>query len=109
MPARRPPPGEPPGRGWRTIDHAAKDGMILQVRCGGCRRLVNYLAADLVPIIGWQHYAHEPPFPCSGCGTKEYMTTALLSPRAGDYGDMRVRRPAGMVQVWKTVKLGDDV
>ncbi|MGV0817104.1 hypothetical protein [Martelella sp. AMO21009] len=107
MPAQRPPPGLPPGKGYRTLQDAASEGHILQVWCGGCRRRVNYLASDLVPIVGGLHYAHEPPFACSRCKTMEYMATALLSPRPGDYGDIRVRRPAGMRQVWRTVKLGD--
>ncbi|AJY44651.1 hypothetical protein TM49_01470 [Martelella endophytica] len=98
----------PPGTGYRTLQDAADNHQILQVWCGGCRRRVNYLPADLVPIVGWQHYAHEPPFACSRCKTKEYMATALLSPSLGDYGDIKVRRPAGMVRVWKTVNLGDD-
>lgn len=70
---------------------------------------MNYLASDLVPIVGGLHYAHEPPFPCSRCKSTEYMATALLSPNLGDYGDMIVRRPGEVrqIQTWRTVKLGD--
>ncbi|TPW26342.1 hypothetical protein FJU08_22405 [Martelella alba] len=109
MPTRPPPRGMPIGRPWRTLGDAARDGQIVQIYCGGCRRQVNFLARDLAAIKGDMHYLHEPPFICSRCKTDEYIKISTHSPSDADYGDIRVRRPAGLRQIWKTVKLGDDV
>ncbi|HEV7275116.1 MAG TPA: hypothetical protein VGN80_02405 [Devosiaceae bacterium] len=50
-----------------------------------------------------------PPFPCSRCGLGEYLSVKLVLPEAGDYGQLTVRRPAGVVRVqkWRTVRLGE--
>jgi hypothetical protein len=57
------------------------------------------------------HEADLPPFPCSRCGTAEYVRVKFHHPSAGDYGHLVVRRPAGIrrTQTWRSVKLGDEV
>jgi hypothetical protein len=43
------------------------------VRCALCRRLVRFLAADLVGVLSPRRDALLPPFNCSRCGTAEYL------------------------------------
>ena len=93
------------------MKHAAADGMIVIVRCGLCKRTENFLAVDLVDIVGGDHVTYLPPFPrCGRCGKFEYLSTSLRMPEAGDYGSLRVRRPAGfeVSELWTTVLLGDE-
>jgi hypothetical protein len=50
------------------------------------------------------------PFPCSRCGKDEYVKVTLRPPEAGDWGNLRVRRPGPVraTQTWRWVKLGDE-
>jgi hypothetical protein len=94
------------------LDAAAKHGMVITCNCKRCRRLVRYLAADLLPIIGPAHRAMvDPPFPCGKCSRKDAITVKCEVPDMADYGHIEVRRPAGIAQrqLWRTVKLGDEV
>ena len=48
--------------------------------------MVRYLAADLTTLLDPLRPAHEPPFPCSRCGSANNMKVGLHSPALGDYG-----------------------
>jgi len=91
------------------LDKAAREGQLIRCRCKRCHRVVHYIAADLLPILGPQHRAAvDPPFPCR-CGEQARIAVECIVPAAGDYGHLEVRRPAGVrqVQLWRTVLLGD--
>ena len=97
-----------PGKTY-TLGKAAKDGMLLKVRCNDCRRTVYYLASDLAELYDPDKAAWRPQFPCSTCGSDDCVEIIPQSPMSGDWGNLPVRRPAGIkhTQLWKTVKLGD--
>jgi hypothetical protein len=100
-----------PGTAY-TLADAAKDGLLLICRCTLCRgRVTRFLASDLVTLLDPRREADLPPFPCSRCGTAEYVRVKFHHPSAGDYGHLVVRRPAGIrrTQTWRSVKLGDEV
>lgn len=107
MPAGIPPVRAHPGKPFRTIRDAAKDGQLMVLRCNLCRRCVHFLAVDLVEVIDPKHPCHIPPFACSKCQTKEYVDVSWRNPQPGEIGELPVRRPAGWVMKWKTVKFGD--
>jgi hypothetical protein len=101
-----------PNRQERWLDEAAAKGQLIVCRCRRCRRLVRYLAADLLPILGPMHRAEiDAPFACAGCGKRDAIIVKLDTPSAGDVGSLEVRRPSGIkqIQMWRTVKLGDEV
>lgn len=93
-----------------SVGQAADDGLLLVVRCNGCHRTLHFIAADLVPFVGRNWPADDPPFDCARCGNSNLMRVTLRSPEGGDYGHLWVRRPAEIVEIqkWRTVKLGDD-
>jgi hypothetical protein len=100
-----------PNRAELWLDQAAADGQLVICRCRSCKRLVRYLASDLLPLLGPDHRVMlDPPFPCR-CGEVERIAIKVEVPAAGDWGSVEVRRPAGIkrTQLWKTVKLGDQV
>lgn len=100
-----------PAKPIRTLQHAANDGQIIVVRCGLCRRMVNYLASDLVQVLNPRRPVDAPPFACSKCGTADYMTVKIKTPSAGDYGYLTLRRLLGIrsVSEWGNRPLGDDI
>jgi hypothetical protein len=91
------------------LRHAAEQNQLVIVKCNLCRRGVTYLATDLVQLLDPNRLALEIPFPCSRCGTTEFMRVTLTSPFAGDWGNLEVRRPGPVrrIQTWRTAKLGD--
>lgn len=98
-----------PGRDY-TLKKAAEDNRLLIVRCYLCRRpAVRYLASDLLAFCDPNGWADAPPFPCSKCGTAEYVKVKLHLVNLGDYGHLTVRRPGPVrrIQTWRNVKLGD--
>lgn len=100
-----------PNRGEYWLDQAAADGQLIVCQCQSCRRVVRYLAVDLLPLLGADHRVMiKPPYPCR-CGEKDAIRIKVEQPTAGDYGSIDVRRPAGIrrTQLWRTVKLGDVV
>ena len=100
-----------PNRQELWLDEAASRGQLIVCRCKECRRLVRYLAADLLPLLGPSHRASiDPPFACSKCGRKDHIAVECVYPTPGDYGHLEVRRPAGIkrIQQWRTVKLGEN-
>jgi hypothetical protein len=97
-----------PGK-YRKLEDAAADHQLIEVYCSGCRRLVRYLASDLIEFFDERRDVMEPPFPCSRCGTDARMRVNVISPDAGDYGSLIVRRPGPVLytQTWRWTKLGD--
>lgn len=97
-----------PGQYYRLKD-AAEANQFIVVRCSTCRRLVRYLATDLVTLLTPDLPADRPPFPCSKCGGAAWMTVKVHTPAIGDYGALIVRRPGAIrnIQTWRTVRLGD--
>ena len=113
MPIMHSKEGPFPGKGYGTIGEAARSFQLLVVMCNKCRRLTYYLTTDLVhvPDIGPKHFVHMPPFQCSRCKTKEYISTRLKTAFDTEYGNLEVRRLTGIKQVpvWRTTKLGDEL
>jgi hypothetical protein len=100
-----------PAQPIRTLQHAADDGQIIAVRCNLCRRLINYLATDLVEVLNPSRPVDAPPFACSRCGTASYMDVRVKTPSAGDYGHLIIRRLLGVrsVSEWGNRPLGEEL
>jgi len=100
-----------PNRHEHWLDEAAAKGQLIICRCHTCKRVVRYLATDLLAILGPAHRASiDPPFPCR-CGEQSHIAVTCEVPSAGDWGSLAIRRPSGIkqTQLWRTVKLGDEV
>ena len=100
-----------PNRNEHWLDEAAAKGQLIICGCYTCKRVVRYLATDLLAILGPAHRASiDPPFPCR-CGERSHIDVKCEVPNAGDWGSLPIRRPSGIkqTQLWRTVKLGDDV
>ncbi|SOE08895.1 hypothetical protein SAMN05877838_0627 [Hoeflea halophila] len=99
-----------PAKPIRTLQDAANDDQIIVVRCGLCRRLINYLATDLVQVLNPHRPVDAPPFACSRCGKADYMSVQVKTPSIGDYGHLVIRRLLGIrsVSEWGNLLLGDD-
>lgn len=77
MPVTHPPPEHPHPAKYRQYRDAARDNLLIVMKCGGCNRTVYFLASDLEGIVGGEHYAHVPPFECSRCRTTEYVMMTI--------------------------------
>lgn len=97
MPARA--PSANPFRNPRISD-AARDGKLLTMRCGLCRRTAHFWATDLVAVVGGDHQAHVAPFPCSKCGHTDYIDLRWSVPSASELQTLTVRRPVRQVVKW---------
>jgi hypothetical protein len=99
-----------PAQPIRTLQDAADDGQIIAVRCNLCRRLINYLATDLVEVLNPSRPVDAPPFACSRCGTASYMDVLVKTPSVADYGHLIIRRLLGMrsVSEWGNRALGEE-
>lgn len=87
---------------------AAANRQLVILRCMRCRRSASYLAADLARVFGPSHPAHAPPFPCSRCGTAEFVKVRLRSPSSGEVASTRIRRPLeGDRRRWRDVPLSE--
>lgn len=85
----------------RNIGTCAGEGMMIVMRCNGCRREVRYWASDLLLVLDFFHEAHVPPWPCSRCRTIEYMKMRWVLPSAADLqAGIVVRRPVQQVTKW---------
>lgn len=104
FPKERPYPGK-----YVKLQDAAAAHQIVTVRCKGCRRVVRFLAEDLVQILDPDRDVTLPPFPCSRCGSTDRLKVEVISAGANDVGLMEVRRPGPVQrhQTWRTMKLGD--
>jgi len=106
MPASIPPVREYPGKPFRKMKDAAQYHQVITLRCNLCHRRMSYLASDLVDIVGPDWPVHRAPFPCHKHG-REYVDVKVWSPSSEDLGRVAIRRPARVIQTWKTVMLGD--
>lgn len=86
----------------RSISDCARDGMLITMRCNGCRRQVNYWAADLLEVIEDPfHEAHRSPWGCAHCRTGEYMVMRWRIPAASEMAaGLTVRRPVKKITRW---------
>ncbi len=100
-----------PAKPVRTLQDAADASQIIVVHCGLCRRLINYLATDLVQVLNPLRPVDAPPFACSKCGTANYMSVKVKTPSIGDYGHLPIRRLLGVRSVteWGNRPLGEEV
>lgn len=99
-----------PGNRPYSLREAANDGALIVMQCRGCRRVVRFLASDLVNLIDPEQPARRPPYPCSKCGTAERLSVKIHYPQPADHGALDVRRPAGrkIMVLWQWAKLGDE-
>jgi hypothetical protein len=99
-----------PGQYYRLKDAAELNQLII-VRCATCRRMMRYLATDLVTLLDPNLPADRPPFPCSKCSSAARMSVRVHTPELGDYGHLIVRRPGPIrrIRTWRSVKLGDRI
>ena len=98
MPAAH--PSANPFKNCRMCD-AARDGMLITVKCGLCRRSVNFWATDLLTVLGPDHQVHHAPFPCSKCRTSDYLDVRWNVPAASDLErGLTVRRPVKKITKW---------
>lgn len=107
MPETHHPVHPHPARPHRTLEDAAKDGMVLELKCNGCHRKVTYLALDLLAVCGPRHPVHVPPWPCGKCRTSEYVSVRARVPYLEEYGRLPIRRPVGQVWKWRVGLLGE--
>lgn len=109
MPAGHRPIKPHPSKPWRTLKDEVRDGYLMKLQCGLCRRTVYFLPADLIQMVGADHYSHKPPFTCRTCQTSEYLRITVHKPQPGDYGRLPVRRIIKIVRraKWVNVRLGD--
>lgn len=100
-----------PGQKVRTLQHAADDGQIISVRCNLCRKVVHYLATDLVLVLNPARPVDTPPFACSRCGTADYVDVKIKTASTADYCHLVIRRLLRMRKVpeWGNRPLGNDV
>lgn len=100
-----------PTKPIRTLQDAANDQQIIVVRCGLCRRLINYLATDLIQVLNPSRPVDAAPFACSRCGTASYMSVRVRTPSLADYGHLVIRRLLGVrsVSEWGNRPLGEEV
>lgn len=75
FPLARPYPGKP----YRTYGDAARDNMILTMRCNLCRVKRYYLARDLVQVVDPQTPITQIPFTCSRCGDNDCIDIRFQS------------------------------
>lgn len=94
-------------RDYFSLDSATRLGHIVRVRCGACRRTVYFLPEDLAAIFGGARYALDAPFPCSKCGTTEFVNVNTYYPELADFGRITLRRPGPkkVVQTWRNETL----
>lgn len=85
----------------RMVYHCAADRMLMTVYCGGCRRRVHYWASDLMQVLDRFHEAHDPPWPCSRCRSREYLAMTWHVPSAAELANgLTVRRPVKKIEKW---------
>jgi len=92
-------PSGNPFRNRRMCD-AAHDGMLITLRCNGCRRTLHFWAADLVKVVGEHHQVHLAPWPCSRCQTADFIDVSWTVPGAAMLTGLTVRRPVRKIERW---------
>lgn len=96
-------PAVPSTNSWRnrSISDCARDNMLIAMHCSGCRRTAHYWAADLVVVLGPHHQAHVPPWQCSKCRSREWMSMRWRVPGAEEMAQgLTVRRPVRKIEKW---------
>lgn len=96
MPSTR--PSADPSKNRRMFQ-AAREGMVIMMRCGACRREVCFWASDLAKVLG-DHQIHVPPWPCSKCGTMEFVHMFWEIPNSAKLAGLTVRRPVRKIERW---------
>lgn len=91
---------EPSGSRTLRLADAASMGMLITLRCHGCRRSASYWAADLVEVVGGRHPLPRTPFSCSRGCHPDMMSVRWHVPPASERGTLTVRRPVRQVKVW---------
>ncbi len=84
----------------RRMIHAAQDGMIITMRCNGCRRSVHFWASDLVKVVGNDHQLHIAPWPCARCKSTESISVSWRVPSPDFLNGLTIRRPVRQVVKW---------
>lgn len=88
-----------PGQRY-TLAQAAAVGSMLQVRCLVCLRPAQvFLASDLAQLLGDDADAYGVPFPCSKCGSREFVQVKLRTPIDAEVGKLIIRRLVRIDQV----------
>ncbi len=90
-----------------SLAEAARERMLVVVKCTSCRRCVHFLASDLAEVLNPQRPALDPPCRCARCRTAEYIKIDLRQVHPGDVGKLLVRRPGKprVVRDWEDVLL----
>ena len=90
-----------------SLGQAADSGKVIICKCTACRKLVHFLASDLLEVLGDpSRPAHLAPFKCSACKTADYIRVDMRSIVPGDIGLLVVRRPGKpfVRRKWRDVK-----
>lgn len=81
---------------------AAEEGRLVVYQCRRCRQVTTFIAADLVKVWDPDMAVLVPPVRrCGKCRQTAQFEVRLLIPTSHDVGTLRVRRPAGVRQLWK--------
>jgi hypothetical protein len=107
MPDQNRPPGYRARDRPYSLGQAADDGRVIIVKCTVCRKVVHFLASDLLEVLGDPNRpALDPPFKCSRCNQADYMRMDIRSLTPGDIGLLTVRRLGKpfIVRKWRNVK-----
>lgn len=82
------------------MSEAAADRMLITMRCNACHRVTHFWAVDLVKVLGGNHQAHIPPWPCSRCRTAEFINMTWIVPSSLMLDGLTVRRPVRKIERW---------
>jgi hypothetical protein len=84
------------------LRHAAEDGRLVVYRCRRCGQVTTFIAVDLVKVWDPDMSVLVPPVRrCGKCRQTCQFEVRLLIPTSADVGTLRIRRPAGVRQLWK--------
>lgn len=83
------------------LSHAAEEGRVIIYYCGACKNETAFLASDVVDIWGPDMQVYDPPARCGRCRVSGRMAVRFYMPTRLDVGTLKLRRPAGVRQLWK--------
>ncbi len=83
------------------LKHAAEEGRVIIYTCLACKNETAFLATDVLEIWGPEKKLYEPPRRCGRCGCSGRMAVRFYLPTRYDIGQLRLRRPNGVRQLWK--------
>lgn len=89
-----------------TLSGGGVHGMLVKVRCGGCRNVHRYHAADMIKLYGDIPISElEQQLWCETCDTRRYLNVNWQTVYGPDVGTLKVRRLVQIKQVrvpiWK--------